>query len=140
MSKKYRIGHRGTTLEIIPVNKRDDMSPKIRRFDEKMMAWYHQRGMHQGMSADELLKRFPTFLVRIGSFTLSLQSGGKKYPQGFSLTVFNPKETVVDDRNYLYPKRGEKVPKRWPHGAHVVDGSKPMKFISRNRRHPRFIP
>lgn len=111
-----RIKHQNAVMEIVCVSQRRNIPPKIRRFDEKMMTWYHQRGMHRITSAEDLLKQFPTFLIRIGSFTISIQSGGKKYPKGFSLTVFNPKE--------LY----------------VIDGTKIMKFFPLNPRHPHFIP
>ena len=134
------IKNSGAHLRVLPVTRRTDLPAKVRQFDEKMMQWYHRRGMHRSISADDLIKRFPTFLVKIGSFTLSIQSGGKKYPKGFSLTVFNPRNVVVDDRNYMLPKSGEKIPKRWPHGAFVVNGTKPMKFTPRNPKHPRFFP
>mgnify|MGYP001598163357 CR=1 FL=1 len=127
-------------MEMTRVIKESDFPPKLREFDEKMMEWYHNLGMHLDIDPDKLLELFPTYMVRIGSFTLVIQSGGEKYPKGFSLSVFNEDGVIVDDRNYMSPGPDEIVPERWPHGAIVVDGRKPMDFVPRNPEHPKFVP
>ena len=56
------------------------------------------------------------------------------------MSVFNEDGVIVDDRNYMSPGPDEIVPERWPHGAIVVDGRKPMDFVPRNPEHPKFVP
>lgn len=138
--KRACLSHKGADITLDVVDSHDQLPEADRRFSEAMMSWYHAQGMHTELNADDLIKKFPTFVLRLGGFTLSLQHGGEKYPVGFSLTVYNPEGVVVDDRNYLYLKEGEPVSKRWPHGAIVVDGRKQMDFVPANPEHPKFVP
>lgn len=112
----------------IPAADKSSLPDAVRRYNETVMEWYHERGAHQDLSADDLLGHFPTFIVRVAGFILEVQSGGEKYPSGFSVAVFSPKGVVVDERNFLDPYPGEVIPQKWGHGAPVVDGRKPVEI------------
>lgn len=127
-------------MELTLANDIHDLPEADRCFLDAMMEWYHAQGMQADISASDIVGQFPTFVIRLASFTVIFRSDGGESPLGFSLTVYNQVGIPVDDRSYLYDDEGEQVPERLPHGAVVVDGRKPMDFVPVNPAHPKFTP
>ncbi len=113
---------------IQPIRYRDEFPPKIFELSERMMDWYHALGKHLEIGPEDLIRQFPHFLIRVEGFTILVEGGGEKYPDSVCLGFFSPKEMVVDELNFMYPEPGKELPQKWPHGAIVVDGSKPLDF------------
>lgn len=134
-----RIIHLGAEISIKPARRSSDQPKFVREFDKEMMRWYRSLGQHRKIRAGDLVRLFPTFVARVGYYTLVIQSGGGKHPNSFSLDVFNKRGVVVDSVIYCDGGPLEKFPKKWPHGARVVDARRAMRFVPRSPRHPRLI-
>lgn len=118
----------------IPAADNESLPDEVRRYHEALQEWYHARGFHKVLSADDVVARFPTFIIRVAGFTLEVQGGGEVYPKGFAFVVFNPQGVAVDEVNFMHPEADEKIPEKLEHGAPVVDWRKLVKFFPTNDR------
>lgn len=117
----------GRGKQTIPaMQSKNELPAKIYELSVRMMDWYHALGKYGETSAEDLIRQYPSYLLRVEGFTLEIEGGGEKYPDGMCLAVFNPDSVVVDERNFMYPEPGKTLPEKWGHGAFVVDGSRPL--------------